>query len=460
MRKRKYDAEIDQQIKKRILEELEIFQKEVDDRFSYVSVARREIACYPERYIGKKNDVMLVRFQLSLSSKSNRGNGYLYYLGIHFYFIDLYLHPEDKNKSGYEKFNTIQLRPTEGKEAKDNLRISLEEHEATKFIHYRYRAIYSKIIEEAKEQYGVDVRFSATYNDHRYYYDQQGKPEQYMEYFCNITKLYPEFVEIYKRDAREIFGLEMTDEDIKNCRFVEDIFGVGFKGKSRNVLKNAKEEKKQVVDHPQDKKENDSSKSKSTKTDIATKKQSKQEFKFSKKEKPRKKLIGGNFKLTLWDVLLEILPVLVMIGYVIIAATGVMKNLHLVVGFDATLFGYHFEISSFALDWFEHTDHNFFTAISLGLLQIVFIAVGFVLDLVLHLIFFILAVIWLLIRTVLAFGFYYVFPVAIPVWLLINVFRVEPNKRIFAIICLLISIACCIYYFVACVPIWKERPGL
>ena len=56
-------------------------------------------------------------------------------------------------------------------------------------------------------------------------------------------------------------------------------------------------------------------------------------------------------------------------------------------GFDGTLFGYNFELSGLMSNWLENTDHGFFSAITLGLIQVILIVIGFVLDLVLHLLF-------------------------------------------------------------------------
>ena len=84
-----------------------------------------------------------------------------------------------------------------------------------------------------------------------------------------------------------------------------------------------------------------------------------------------------------------------MITYVILLVTGVMDQITFSsASFNGTLFGYDFEVSGAMADWLENTEHGFFSAITLGLVQIILIVVGFVLDLVIHLLFLVLAILW------------------------------------------------------------------
>ena len=75
------------------------------------------------------------------------------------------------------------------------------------------------------------------------------------------------------------------------------------------------------------------------------------------------------------------------------------------------------------------------------------VIVGFVLDLVLHLLFLVLAILWFILILIFSMCFYYVFPVAIAVWSIINFFRVDEDKKVLAGICMGISVICCVSYF-------------
>ena len=90
---------------------------------------------------------------------------------------------------------------------------------------------------------------------------------------------------------------------------------------------------------------------------------------------------------TLIDAIQVVLPVICMLAYVIIILAGGFKRIEIPYEFTGTLFGYDFELSNLALNWFESTHHEFFSAITLGFFQIILIVLGFLLDLVVHLIF-------------------------------------------------------------------------
>ena len=152
--------------------------------------------------------------------------------------------------------------------------------------------------------------------------------------------------------------------------------------------------------------------------------------------------------LTIWDIFLGIVPTLVMITYVVLLVTGVMDKITFSSSsFDGTLFGYNFELSGLMSNWLENTDHGFFSAITLGLIQIVLIVIGFVLDVVIHLLFLVLAILWFILILIFSMCFYYVFPIAIAVWSIVNFFIADEDKKMLAGICMTISVICCISYF-------------
>lgn len=151
--------------------------------------------------------------------------------------------------------------------------------------------------------------------------------------------------------------------------------------------------------------------------------------------------------LTVGDIVLGIVPALVMITYLILLVTGVMDQITFSSNFSGTLFGYDFELSGLFVDWLENTDHGFFSAITIGLIQVILIVIGFVLDLLIHLLLLVLALLWALLIFVFSMCFYYVFPVGIAIWLIINCFRVDSDKKVLAIVCMLVGVICCALYF-------------
>lgn len=161
-----------------------------------------------------------------------------------------------------------------------------------------------------------------------------------------------------------------------------------------------------------------------------------------------KALLSFGDGLTVGNILLGILPMLVMITYLILLVTGVMDQITFSSSsFNLTLFGYDFELSGLMSNWLENTDHGFFSAITLGLIQVILIVIGFVLDLVIHFIFLLLALLLIILTFIFAYSFYYVLPVIVAVWSIIYFFRVDDDKRVLIGICMGISVICCVSYF-------------
>ena len=79
-------------------------------------------------------------------------------------------------------------------------------------------------------------------------------------------------------------------------------------------------------------------------------------------------------------------------------------------------------------DWFENTDHDFFTALTLGLLQILLMAVGFLVDVVVHIVLFFMAVIWLIIQGISQFLGVYFSPLIFLGLLILLFIKDDKNK--------------------------------
>ena len=134
---------------------------------------------------------------------------------------------------------------------------------------------------------------------------------------------------------------------------------------------------------------------------------------------------------------------------------GVTRNhdmLSWTIEFNGSLFGYSLELFHLVYDWFESTDHDFFTALTLGLLQILLMVVGFLLDVVVHIVLFFMAVIWLIIQGIFQFLGVYFSPL-IFLGLLVVISIKDENNRGFNSFCIVIGVICALlYYIFALIP--------
>ena len=71
------------------------------------------------------------------------------------------------------------------------------------------------------------------------------------------------------------------------------------------------------------------------------------------------------------------MPVVVSITLAVFSMTGLIDKLGWSVSTNGTLFGYDFELSGLTTEWFEDTDHGFFSAITLGLVQLLLILLSY-----------------------------------------------------------------------------------
>lgn len=151
------------------------------------------------------------------------------------------------------------------------------------------------------------------------------------------------------------------------------------------------------------------------------------------------------YGVTSGDVIFIIVPVIISITLAIFSITGLIDLLGWKVSADGTLFGYDFELSGMALGWFEDTDHNFFTAITLGLVQLLLILLSYVGDLILHLVFLVVSLLWALIQLILQIALQYLLPIAIPVYLLVKL--ILGDRKGIVVAGFIISVICAVCYF-------------
>lgn len=151
------------------------------------------------------------------------------------------------------------------------------------------------------------------------------------------------------------------------------------------------------------------------------------------------------------DIILIWVPLLIMIAYGGLAVTGISKTIHISPELHATLFGYKFNLSKAALNWFQTTDRGFILiAIPYGLLQLILIVLGFIVDLILHLIFLVINFLWFILIIILWALITIILPAGLPIWSVINLVRTKADKVSFisALVSMPISIICGVGYFI------------
>ena len=151
------------------------------------------------------------------------------------------------------------------------------------------------------------------------------------------------------------------------------------------------------------------------------------------------------YGVTSGDIIFVIVPVVVSITLAVFSMTGLIDKLGWRVSTNGTLFGYDFELSGLTTEWFEDTDHGFFSAITLGLVQLLLILLSYIGDLVIHLVFLVVALLWALIQLILQIALQYVLPVFIPGYLLVKL--ILGDRRGIVVIGFIVSVICAICYF-------------
>ena len=231
-KKLKYDTEHFDFIVKWLDKEVKKIQKEIDT-FGYVKIDKpADVYTYPESYIASKvggpTDYLLMKMDLSVSHITFEAKGYKkeipwFFVAIDNHYKDLYLHPEDINKSVKEKESIVQLRPFNDEIEKRNFMEYRMPVEARAYLSERINKVYDEIRAYMEEHYGTTVKLGApkymgvkSVTD----YFEKGKPEQYYEYFTNLIKRVGKDSIIgkhYRKHALEAYGLTLTDKDIDNA---------------------------------------------------------------------------------------------------------------------------------------------------------------------------------------------------------------------------------------------------
>jgi hypothetical protein len=148
------------------------------------------------------------------------------------------------------------------------------------------------------------------------------------------------------------------------------------------------------------------------------------------------------------------LPVLILAGYVILWLTGTMLKL------DSTIYGlwdfigYEYELTVGLAHWLTSTEHNFFSAITLGLVQVVLIAVVAVLEtIIVYVLFFgVGSIIIMAIQFVLWMIFLIGIPVAAPIYSFIMIKNSCKYNIWFYILSFVLTLAMTVIHFIYLIP--------
>lgn len=155
----------------------------------------------------------------------------------------------------------------------------------------------------------------------------------------------------------------------------------------------------------------------------------------------------GDMEITKEHVLI-VLPFVLLLGYTIFAFVYGVDKLEAFNTSKVMYDGYDWELSGAASNWMEETDHNFFTAITLGLLQIILIVVGFVLDIVLSIVILVLGFILMILAGILKFVVMELLPLAVLAIYLIMLKFVSKSDKGLLVTCMILSLVMGVVYYV------------
>lgn len=142
------------------------------------------------------------------------------------------------------------------------------------------------------------------------------------------------------------------------------------------------------------------------------------------------------------------LPFILLLGYTIFAFIYGVDKLEDLSVTKLIYGGYDWELSGLASNWMEETDHNFFTALTLGLIQIILIVIGFILDIILVIFIFVLGLILAIIAGILKFIVMELLPLAILVIYLVMLKFVSSSNKGLVVTCIIFSLIVGVAYYV------------
>ena len=153
------------------------------------------------------------------------------------------------------------------------------------------------------------------------------------------------------------------------------------------------------------------------------------------------------------------LPALIMIIYALLLIFNVIQNMDTEIHGLWDYFNYEYFFTNEAVSWLTGTEHNFFTAITLGLFQVILIVFTAIFDtLIIYVCFFgIGSFIWMLIQFVLWMVFLIIIPVGAVVYSIVMMIKFAEKYNLwFYILVILTTLACSIYYFSIIIPAFQK----
>lgn len=146
--------------------------------------------------------------------------------------------------------------------------------------------------------------------------------------------------------------------------------------------------------------------------------------------------------------ILMVLPFVILLGYTIFSFVYGVDKLEDISVTKLIYDGYDWEISGWASNWMEETDHNFFTAITLGLIQILLIVIGFVLDIVLAILIFVIGLVLAILAGILKFIVMELLPLAVLAIYLIKLKFVSNSDEGLLVTCMILSLVMGVLYYI------------
>ena len=112
---------------------------------------------------------------------------------------------------------------------------------------------------------------------------------------------------------------------------------------------------------------------------------------------------------------------------------------------------YHFNLTRLFVSWLKAVDHTFLTAITLGLVQIILIALGAICDVVIYIVLFLVSIPIMIVLILAQLIYVFALPVAACIVAIIKFIR-SRNKSVSAALLMLAAIVGTVLYFVGIVP--------
>lgn len=137
--------------------------------------------------------------------------------------------------------------------------------------------------------------------------------------------------------------------------------------------------------------------------------------------------------------------------YVVLELTGLIYKMSFAVGDMMLTEFYHFNLTRLAVSWLKAVDHGFFSAITLGLIQIVLIVIGAICDVAIYIVLFLVSIAIMIVLIVLQLIYLMALPVIACLIAIVKFIRSD-EKSVLSAVFILSAIALTVIYFVNIAP--------